>query len=332
MAMKMKRLLYVLLILFLLTVSGGCSGNRNRNFSAGKISLDTYVSVTLYGCGSDELANEAINLCDYYSGIFSRTDNNSLLYKLNEKGSMEIAGEEERILADVIKQSVRMCDVTDGALDIAIEPLTCLWDFKDSDVVPDASDIENACGKTDYTKIRVTDTKVELNGTRLDLGAVAKGYVADSICDFLRQNGVNSAVVSLGGNVACIGKKPDGKDFTIGVQKPFGEQSEVSAVLLLDDMSAVTSGVYERYFYIGDKLYHHILDPDTGMPSESGLLSVTIISDNSFRCDGLSTGCFVMGKEKAIKLLDGMEGVYGIFIDKDYNITYSEGAESFLKK
>lgn len=330
--MKMKRLLFVFLIISLGAVSGGCGRNRNATFSAGKISLDTYVSVTLYGCGSDELAHKAVDICDYYSGIFSRTDRTSLLYKLNETGSMDITGEEEKILADVIKQSSEICDETDGALDIAIEPLTVLWNFKDSDIVPEASDIERACRETDYTGINVTDTRVELNGARLDLGAVAKGYIADRICDFLRENGVDSAVVSLGGNVACVGKKPDGNNFTIGIQKPFGGQNEVAAVLALDDKSAVTSGVYERYFYSGDKLYHHILDPDTGMPSDSGLLSVTIISDNSFLCDGLSTGCFVMGKERAVKLLDGMDGVYGIFIDKDYNITYSEGAEDYLKK
>ena len=329
--MKIKRLLPVFIILCLAVTAGGCSRNRNEKYIAGRISLDTYVSVTLYGCGSDELVREALDLCDYYAGIFSRTDSTSLLYGLNEKGRMEIAGEKEKILADVIKQSVETGDATDGALDIAIEPLTSLWNFKDSDNVPDSEAISRACEKVDYKRIKVTDSDIELNGTRLDLGAVAKGYIADRICDFLRENGVDSAIVSLGGNVACVGRKPDGNDFTIGIQKPFGEQSDVAAAIELNDMSAVTSGVYERYFYADDRLYHHILDPDTGMPSDNGLLSVTIISADSFLCDSLSTGCFVMGKERAAKLLDSMDGVYGIFIDEDYNITYTDGAEDFLK-
>lgn len=330
--MNMRKLFPVLLILCLVLSMCGCSSKNNTNFTSGRISLDTYVSVTLFGCGSDKVARDALDLCDYYSGIFSRTDKDSLLYKLNEKGELDITGDDEKILADVIRESLKISEETEGALDIAIEPLTSLWNFKEGDNVPDDEDIEKARENTDYTKIKVTDDKIELNGARLDLGAVAKGYIADRICDFLRDEGAGNAVVSLGGNVKCIGTKADGDSFTIGIQKPFGEQSDVIAALKLTDMSAVTSGIYERYFYKDDKLYHHILDPATGYPCDNGLLSVTIISEDSFVCDALSTGCFVMGKDNALKLINSMEGVYAVIVDSCYNVIYSDGAEDFLKK
>ena len=133
-----------------------------------------------------------------------------------------------------------------------------------------------------------------------------------------------------GGNILCIGQKPDKSSYVVGIQKPFGDSDEIIISLDISGKSVVTSGTYERYFEENGKLYHHIIDPKTGYPADSGLYSVTIISDDSFTGDCLSTACLVMGKDNALKLINSLDGVYAILIDDRMNIYYSDGARSFL--
>ena len=138
--------------------------------------------------------------------------------------------------------------------------------------------------------------------------------------------------MDLGGNISCIGTKKDGTGFMVGIKKPFDEEGQMSLALDLSDMNIVTSGVYERYFYDNDKLYHHILNPATGYPCENGLLSVTVISADAAQCDALSTGCFVLGMDKAKELVEGLDGVYAVFIDDNYDVYYTKGTERFIKE
>lgn len=358
---KWKLTKIILFIMLSGTWLCGCGGRNGANtvYTADAYALNTYVSVSLYGCGSQEIAEEAVGLCDYYEKIFSRTDEASLLSILNEAGSMtaedvlryeqnagtsggltnteqtDVEDESARIYADLyelVAAGLEYGRLTEGALDITIEPLSSLWDFGSGpEHAPDAELISQACARVDYTKVKLSEDAIELNGARIDLGAVAKGYIADAICEYLLKQGIDSALVNLGGNIACIGDKPDGSGFTIGIQRPFDESGDIMQTLSVSDMSVVTSGIYERYFYEGDNFYHHILDPKTGYPCDNGLMSVTIISESSTICDCLSTGCFVLGKDKALELIDSMDDVYAVFVDENYEITYSEGAEKFLK-
>ena len=292
--------------------------------------FNTYVSVSLYGCGSEKIAQNAVELCEYYEKIFSRTDEKSLLYQLNNEGSLKIESREAKILSEVLKFGMEYYEITDKALNIALEPITDLWNFSEGDyVVPDREQIEAALDNTDCTLIKITDEEINLNGAGVDLGAVAKGYVADCIKEYLTGEGVTSAVINLGGNIMCIGDKPTGDEFVIGIQKPFYNETLIG--LKIDNMSVVTSGTYERYFEQDGKMYHHILNPDTGMPCDNGLLSVTIIAESGILCDCLSTGCFVMGREAATELINGMDGVYAVFVDDNYNVYYTEGAQNFVK-
>ena len=155
--------------------------------------------------------------------------------------------------------------------------------------------------------------------------------IADKIKDYLLEQGVKSALINLGGNVLCIGEKPDGLPFKVGLQKPFKDRNETIAVLNIRDRSVVTSGVYERCFEKDGVNYHHILDPKTGYPYDNGLLSVTIVSPRSVDGDGLSTACFSLGLKEGIALLDTMPEVCGYFITEDYKVHYSEGAKELLQ-
>lgn len=314
-----------IIILFL----SGCKINAPQTVhSSDGFYFNTFVSVKLYGCGSDEIAREATELCGYYEKIFSRTLNTSLLYTSNEENGFDVDGSEAEHLNAIIGESVRYSELTKGGLDLTIEPLSDLWNFKERTEPPSIEEIEKARALVDYTKLDIGAQRIEFNGAKIDCGAVAKGYVADRIKEFLLEEGVDSAIINLGGNILCIGNKPLGEDFVIGVKKPYSE--DVLLGLKINDLSVVTSGVYERYFESEGIKYHHILDPKTGKPCENGLLSVTIIAESSFECDALSTGCFVMGLDDAMELINGLDNVYGIFIDEDYKIYYTDGAEEFV--
>jgi thiamine biosynthesis lipoprotein len=143
--------------------------------------------------------------------------------------------------------------------------------------------------------------------------------------DYLTSAGVNSAIINLGGNVLLIGSKPDGSDFTVGIEKPFEGTASYAATVSLSDRSVVTSGVYERYFTVDDRIYHHILDPATGFPSDTGLYSVTILSDRSVDGDALSTSCFVLGRKKGMELIESLDNTEAVFITDKNEMIYSSG-------
>ena len=218
--------------------------------------------------------------------------------------------------------------MSEGAFDIAIEPLTSLWDFTAEDPqVPEDRLIQEALTKCDYHNVSVNDNNeviLKTEDTAIELGAIAKGYIADRLKDYLISQGVKSAIINLGGNVLCIGGKPDDSSFKIGIQKPFADRSETIAVMDIKDKSVVSSGVYERCFEQDGTLYHHLLNPRTGYPYDNGLIAVTIISDESVDGDALSTTCFALGLEDGMKLAESLDNVPAFFVTSDYEIHYTK--------
>ena len=324
----MKKLYFILVMTVTVLISG-CSV-KNRPYTADGKYFDTYVKVSVYG-GSQEIVNSAMELCDYYENIFSVTKPEALLYKLNKTGSMQIVTEEDRHLHELVKTGLDYSREFDGCFDISVEPVSVLWKKAISDCsLPDNSQIADGLAQVGCEKIEVTDDEIRLNGARLDLGSLAKGYVADRIKEYLESRGVVSGIINLGGNILCLGKKSDGSDFKIGIKKPFGKEQDVMVTLKINDMSVVTTGIYERYFMEKGELYHHIIDVRTGFPCKNNLYSVTIISPDSTQCDCLSTACFIMGKEKALEYINKTENTYAIIIDENMNIYYSNGAQNFV--
>ena len=184
----------------------------------------------------------------------------------------------------------------------------------------------------DYRDVSLEGDEIRFakEGMQLDLGAVAKGYIADRIKDYLLEQGVESAIIDLGGNILCVGSRPGGDPFRIGLQRPFASHSETVATVEITDKSVVSSGIYERYFEEDGVLYHHILNPETGYPYDNGLVSVTIISDESVDGDGLSTSCFALGLEKGMELINSLPDVQAVFITEDGELHFSEGFEDEL--
>lgn len=321
----------------------GCSlkANTAENSDAGSqepvsataIKLNTAVTVTIYDSQDRELLTECMNLCDKYEKIFSRTASDSELYQLNHRELTPVAGTEDTFqvsdpLAELIRKGLYYSELSEGAFDIAIEPLTSLWDFTAEDPqVPEDRLIQEALTKCDYHNVSVNDNNeviLKTEDTAIELGAIAKGYIADRLKDYLISQGVKSAIINLGGNVLCIGGKPDDSSFKIGIQKPFADRSETIAVMDIKDKSVVSSGVYERCFEQDGTLYHHLLNPRTGYPYDNGLIAVTIISDESVDGDALSTTCFALGLEDGMKLAESLDNVQAFFVTSDYEIHYTK--------
>lgn len=273
--------------------------------------FDTVVQISIFDYKNK---NDAINcldeikeILDDYESIFSSTKEDAECTKLNNSTlKLEDASYD---LRKIIATSSEINKLSNGAFDIRIKKSINLWDVKNRTELPEKKDIEKA--KKDKSQI--------------DLGAIAKGYVGDKIKEFLLDNEIKSAIVTLGGNVVCIGKK-EGKKFNIGIEFPFEEEKLIDAVEV-EDKAVVTSGIYQRYFKVknDNRIYNHIIDPNTGYPVNNELYSVTIIMDNSTLADALSTACMVLGYEKGIKFLDKAKKYYNtdisaVFVDNKYNV------------
>lgn len=325
----LSRLSALVLCAVTLSAFTGCQKKIEPVSQSGFL-LDTVVKITIYDKEDNSLLNGCFDKIAEYEKIFSRTDPESELWAVNHRGAVDSV-EVSEPMRELTEKGLYYCEISGGAFDIAIAPLTELWDFKSSDKsVPAKADIDAAKAKCDYKTVSVSGNKITFTSpdTMLDFGALAKGYIADKVKEYLAENGVNSAVINLGGNVLCIGEKPGGEAFNIGVRKPFAEGTvrTVSA----KDLSIVTSGVYERYFEENGVLYHHILSPRTGYPYENGLLSVTVLSELSLDGDGFSTLLFSLGLEDGMKLVDSTDGIEAFFITDDNNVHYSAGAEKLL--
>ena len=326
-------------------VLSGCSSKVNTTQTADSesqepisttaIKLNTAVTITIYDSQNKNLLTECMNLCDKYEKIFSRTASDSELYKLNHRQLTPVDGTDNTYqvsdsLAELIQKGLYYSDLSDGAFDIAIEPLTSLWDFTAEDPqVPEDSLIQTALSKCDYHNVSVggkdnNEITLKTDDTAIELGAIAKGYIADRLKEYLISQDVKSAIINLGGNVLCIGGKPDDSSFKIGIQKPFADRSETIAVMDIKDKSVVSSGVYERCFEQDGTLYHHLLNPKTGYSYDNGLIAVTIISDQSVDGDALSTTCFALGLEDGLKLAESLDDVQAFFVTSDYAIHYTK--------
>lgn len=324
-----------ILFVVVLSVFIVCYGKMQKPeepITATAFKLNTVVKVTIYDSQDEKILQDALALCDKYEKIFSRTRTDSEIYLLNEGKLPQEDGDyilsEE--CAELIGKGLYYSELSGGAFDITIEPLSSLWDFTSGEKqIPDPQTLVEAQKHVGYEKVELKGNKIRFqeDGMGLELGAIAKGYIADKIKEFLISEGIESAVIDLGGNVLCIGTRPDGEAFRVGIQKPFADRNETVATAGIRDRSVVSSGIYERYFEKDGKLYHHILNPKSGYPYENGLTAVTILSDESVDGDGLSTVCFALGLEKGLELINSLPDTQAVFITEDGELHYSEHFE-----
>ena len=306
---------------FLLT---GCSGAPAQEpETATFFAMDTAMDFTVYGDAA--LLDEAETLIGSLEEQVSVTDEHSDIYAIDHTGSGSLSGN----AAELMEQALELCRRTGGALDISVYPIVRAWGFTTGGYqVPDEETIQSLLPLVDYTQIQydaATGVVALPEGMEIDLGSVAKGYAGQLAAQMLREHGVQSALLNLGGNVQTVGAKPDGSPWQIGIKDPQGEDAMM--VLSVEDQAVVTSGGYERYFEQDGQTYWHIMDPSTGHPADSGLLSVTIVGDEGVVCDGLSTALFVMGLEKAADLW-AQSGDFGaVFVTASGEVYITEGLQ-----
>ena len=326
--MKYKRLTALLSASILLL--SGCSGlPRERSQTYTDTLFDTVISVQIFDSVDEDVLKGCEKLCKKYDSMFSNKIEDSEISRINSAGGNPVEVSKETI--KLIKKGIYYSEMSDGVFDITIAPVSNLWDFKaETPLVPSPEAIAEAVSHVNYENIIIRDNTVKLADPQagIDLGAIAKGYIADQIKDYLEEEGVRHAMINLGGNVLAMGSKLDGSDYNIGIQKPFDETGEPITSVKISDKSVVTSGIYQRYFKADGKIYHHILDPNTGYPCENNLYSVTILTDSSLTADALSTTCFLLGYDRGMKLINQLDNVDAVFITNDNQIHYSKNFQN----
>lgn len=288
--------------------------------------MDTLMHVKIWGsdAAADAVQQEVYRL----EKLLSVTENSSDVALLNCGGYKHIADETNELLHSALAISAR----TDGAFDPTVYPLVRLWGFTESTQrVPSQDELQAALSHIGIENVDAQDGFAELkNGAQLDFGGIAKGYAAERCSSILQASGVEAALLALGGNVQTVGSKPDGTPWAIGIADPAQPEQSLATLRFTGPLALVTSGGYQRYFEKDGVRYHHILDPKTGMPAQSGLASVTVLAQSGTLADALSTALFVMGLDEATKFWRASDDFEAVFITDDGEIYATAGAAELL--
>ncbi len=296
---------------------------KNLSVSQTYFYMGTIIDISLYGTDNLDYLSDISKMINDLDNTFSRNITTSEVSKINllEVNEKLVISEDT---FNVIEKSLEYSSISNGYFDITVNPLVNLWKIGTEDAnIPLDKDIQEVIQNINYKDIILdkTDSSVSFKSNlSIDLGAIAKGYVADKIVNYLEKQKIEKATISIGGNVYVVGTTVENSDWAVGIRHP--ELNKSSALLSLDlnNKSVVTSGIYERYFEEDNKIYHHILNPFTGYPVENEIISITIISSESIDGDALSTALFCLGKDEAIKAAKSLTDISVIIITKDKNI------------
>lgn len=322
----MKKLLNILFIFLIFS----CTNNQTNTISFS--AMDTIIKISSYGKTS-ELSNQLVQKEIYnLESLISTTNTNSEVYKLNHSNQTEQSFSNHTVF--LLDYSIKIAQKTDGAFNPCLFPIITEWGFTTDDYkVPNQQKIDELLQYTDYSKIIINQEKKLItlsNNMMIDFGGIAKGYACDIAINILKENGVQSALLDLGGNIQTLGAKPDGSFWKIGIKNPWG--GEPVLALSIQDKAVVTSAGYERYFNQNNKTYIHIFDSKTGYPVENNIASVTIISEQGIYADALSTALFALGTEKAIDFYKNNKDFDFIILTKNQELIYSNGIKTSLTK
>ena len=330
--MRLRKYIKIVISLVLLFGVAGCKNEKgyvpdNAEYRKNFTAMDTYMSFTAYGKNAEEGLERTAGRIAEIEKLFSVTDEDSEVYAVNHRteDTVRVSQEVWHVLDEALETGQR----SGGAFDISVYPVLQAWGFTTGSYhVPSDQEIQELLKNVGYDKIKIDGSgdMVTLEpGMEIDFGGIVKGYSGDEAVKVLKDSGVNSAILSLGGNIQALGTKPDGSDWTVAVKDPEDTENYMG-LLKISDKAVVTSGGYERFFEGDDgEIYWHILDPATGRPAKSGLISVTVVGDCGMDCDALSTALFVKGLEGASEYWKKYGGFDAIFITEDREVYITEG-------
>ena len=312
--------------LFLFAIMPSCQFSPNVPIPKTQFLFNTIVRLTVYDKQDEAILNDTFTWMRQYEALFSRSVPQSDLDRINHAQGVPI--EVDAQTAHLLERSLHFKTLSNGAFDVTAGALLSLWNFSSENAqVPSSSAIEaalGAVGRDIHIAWNEKNAFVTVDeGTQLDVGAIAKGYIADQTVQYLKERGVDRAIVDLGGDISLFGEKP----FTVGIRDPFNGPDVSIAALQISNTCVVSSGAYERFFMQDDVAYHHILDLTTGYPAQSDLAGITVVCEDGARADAMSTILFILGKEKGYALASSEPDLEALFIDSDGNITYTEGLE-----
>ena len=311
-----KKFSLILSVLFACMIFSSCS---EKKVSSTEFALNTVITITAYGDRADEAMEAAFDEIKRIESVFSSHVETSEVSKIN-KSAFDSPVEVSDEVIFVLQKSLEMSKKTKGSFDISIKPLVDLWNVNsENPEIPSDGALDNAKSLVNYKDIVIDVNKVSFKkeGMKIDLGAAVKGYCADKAVEVLKSYGIKNALLDLGGNIYAIGKNEQGGKWRIGLRDPSSPTGEHFSVEEISNLTAVTSGSYERYFEKDGKIYHHIIDPETGYPADSGFISVTVIGESSFEADMLSTAIFVMGRDEFVKSMNDFNYKKIITVDKN---------------
>ena len=286
--------------------------------------LGTINTISVYDTAFENILEQAIEKVSDIDNEMSAFKEESDVSRINQN-----AGKSAQYVCEdtffVIKKAVEYADMTEHSSDITIRPLVNLWhDYLEKSQTPPQEEIEKALNLVNYKDIIIDENAQTIGLKReyqaIDLGSIAKGYAADQVKKIFSESKVKNALINLGGNVIVMGNASDGKKWKVGIQNPDKEQGISMGVIALKNKTIVTSGGYERFFVIDGKKYHHIIDPNSGYPSQNGIKSATIIANESIGADALTTSLFVLGFEKAKELVDRIPNLDAIIITDENEV------------
>ncbi|NPV45184.1 MAG: FAD:protein FMN transferase [Firmicutes bacterium] len=323
--------------MFVMLVLSSCGQNQenNKSVSQNRFLLGTIITVQIYDKASDKLFDEIFNRLKEIENKMTINEKNSEIMLVNSNAGTKFTKVSDDTFY-VVEKGKYFSELSGGRFDISIGPLVKLWNIgTEGAEIPDRRQIEEKKSLVDYNGVLLNSEKKSImlkkTGMMLDLGGIAKGYAADEVAKILKENNIKHAIINLGGNVLAYGSKPDGSEWRIGIQNPFSSRGDYVGIVNVINKQVVTSGIYERYFEAKGKIYHHILDPETGYPVENNLVSVTVIADKGIDADSLSTSAFAMGLENGFNLIEGLDNTEAVFITNDSKIYLTSGLKETFK-
>ncbi|WP_027108785.1 FAD:protein FMN transferase [Lacticigenium naphthae] len=298
--------------------------------------MGTVANIKVYNKDKEEVVAKAFERVKELDAKIDINNEQSEVSKINEQAGIEPVEVSEDIF-QLIEKAYYYSEESDGGFDLTVGPITELWHIGYDDArLPDQKEIDAALELVDYELVELNEEEqtvfLPIEEMRLDLGAIAKGFITDEVVKVLGSNGVDTAIIDLGGNIFVMGNSPRGEEesWNVGIQDPFEARGEIIGILPVIDRSIVTSGVYERNLEVDGQLYHHLMNPQTGYPFDNDLAGVSIVTESSVEGDGLSTAIYAMGIEKGLEYINKQEKTEAIFVTKDKKVEVSQGyADSF---